>query len=82
MRDSHPSPPFVAVAGVANLENHRLTLSQTQISNQIYESAISREILIDDPDRPTADFLYPFFAALYDAVGARLPPPESSETHS
>ena len=76
------SPPFVAVAGVANLENHRLTLSQTQISNQIYESAISREILIDDPDRPTADFLYPFFAALYDAVGARLPPPESSETHS
>ena len=69
------SPPLVAVAGVANLENHRLTLSQTQISTQIYESAISREIVIEDPDRPAAEILHPFYAALYDAVGVRLPSP-------
>ena len=29
------TPPLVAVAGIANLDNHRLTLSQTRISNQI-----------------------------------------------
>ena len=69
------TPPLVAVAGVANLENHRLTLSQTQISTQIYESSISREIVIEDPDRPAAEILYPFYAALYDAVGVRLPSP-------
>ena len=69
------TPPFVAVAGVANLENHRLTLSETQISTQIYESSISREILIEDPDRPAAEILHPFYAALYDAVGARPPSP-------
>ena len=68
-------PPLVAVAGVANLENHRLTLSQTQISNQIYESSISRELVIEDPDRPATEILYPFYAALYDAVGVRLPSP-------
>lgn len=76
------SPPFVAIAGVANLENHRLTLSQTRISTQIYDSAIVREILIEDPDRPAALLLHPFFAALYDAVGVRLQPPERSESHS
>ncbi len=69
------SPPLVAIAGVVNLENHRLTLSQTQISRQIYESSILREIPIEDPDRPAAEILYPFYAALYDAVGVRLPPP-------
>ena len=35
------TPPLVAVAGVANLDNHRLTLSETQISSQIFESSIS-----------------------------------------
>ena len=69
------TPPLVAVAGVANLENHRLTLSQTQISSQIFESCISSEIPIEDPDRPAAEILYPFYAELYDAVGVRLPPP-------
>ena len=69
------TPPLVAVVGVANLENHRLTLSQTQISSQIYESSLSREIVIEDPDRPAAEILHPFYAALYDAVGVRLPSP-------
>ena len=69
------TPPLAAVAGVANLENHRLTLSQTQISSQIYESSISREIVIEDPDPPAAEILHPFYAALYDAVGVRLPSP-------
>ena len=69
------TPPLVAVAGVATLENHRLTLSQTQISSQIYESSISRELVIEDPDRPAAEILYPFHAALYDAVGVRIPSP-------
>lgn len=69
------TPPLVAVAGVANLENHRLTLSETQISSQIYESSLSREIVIEDPDRPVAEILHPFYEALYDAVGVRLPRP-------
>lgn len=69
------TPPLVAVVGVANLENHRLTLSQTQISTQIFESAISREIVIEDPDRPAGEILHPFYAALYDVVGVRLPSP-------
>ena len=70
------TPPLVVVAGVANLENHRLTLApHTQISNQIYDPAISCEIVIADPDRPTAEILHPFYVALYDAVGVRVPSP-------
>ena len=65
------TPPLVAVAGVANLENHRLALSETQISTQIYESSILREIVIEDPDRPAAEILYPFYAVLYDAAGVK-----------
>ena len=43
--------------------------------DQIYDSVISREIVIEEPDRPIAELLFPFFAALYDAVGVRLPAP-------
>ena len=70
------TPPLVAVAGVVNLESHRLTLPpEARISTQIYESAIWRQIVIEDPDRPAAEILHPFYAALYDAVGVRLPSP-------
>lgn len=66
--------PFVVIAGIANLENHRLALPQAYISHRTYDSTITREILIDNPGRSPAEILHPFFVALYDAFGEPFQP--------
>ncbi len=67
------NPPLIIIAGIVNIEGYCLALLNNEYSSPILDSAITKEILIDNLETPVEEILKPFFDSIYDAVGLTQP---------